>query len=523
MASDSFASEDATERSAIQVGDPFCEKLLLEATLEALKKNLVVGIQDMGAAGLTSSLFEMADRGNSGLLIDLEKVPVRTTNMSAYELLLSESQERMAMVVEEHKWPELKSIFDKWQLSHAIIGKVTNTGKVEAIYKGVVELDVPVSPLAANAPCYDRPRELETRSSSISNKEEYESTITQEFRKRKPEELITLMVKQMHDSSWVYSQYDHHIGNKTVLGPAEQGAAVLWLDPQNHDLGEIADLPPFLGVAASTACLESYCRVDAMLGAAHSVMKAARSITAAGAKPLAVTDCLNYGNPCDPKVMESFSQGVDGIKLACEQLNIPVVSGNVSLYNETDGASIAPTPMIGMVGKILDVRKAIPATPRKVGDLYLLGPKDKTKLFSGSTLVKALQISKVADELAPLPWNCELESMSIIEELIDKNTLIAARDIGSGGPLSAGLKMALLSNYGLKWDLPLSPEAFCEEPATYLLVCKEELIPEDFSFSESNLCTLEKVGAILMEESIVIAGSYFNKKDLMKLYREQSF
>ncbi|MFK7823908.1 MAG: phosphoribosylformylglycinamidine synthase subunit PurL [Oligoflexales bacterium] len=523
MASDSFDSEDASERSAIQVGDPFCEKLLLEATLEALKNNLVVGIQDMGAAGLTSSLFEMADRGNSGLLIDLEKVPVRTTKMSAYELLLSESQERMAMVVEEHKWPQLKRIFDKWQLSHAIIGKVTDSGRVKAIYKGVIELDVPVSPLAANAPCYDRPRKLCHTLPQKCSSEEFMSQISKEFYSFKPNDLLKLMIAQMHDSSWVYSQYDHHIGNKTVLGPSEQGSAILWLDPQNHDLGEIKDLPPYLGIAASTACLESYCRIDPMLGAAHSVMKAARSIIATGAKPLAITDCLNYGNPCDPEVMESFAQGVDGIKLACDLLEIPVVSGNVSLYNETDGKSIAPTPMIGMVGKIHDVRKAIPANPDKIGDLYLLGPRKKSLIFSGSSLVKALQISSQMSQLAPIIWDCELESMSIIQKLVAKDALIAARDLGGGGALGTSLKMALQSPFGLEWDNPLHPEAFCEEPASYLLVSKKELTLKELGFSRSSFCKLEKIGAISKQESIVIAGSSFNKKELVMLYKEQSF
>ena len=522
MASDSFDSGDAAERSAIQVGDPFCEKLLLEATLEALRENLVVGIQDMGAAGLTSSLFEMADRGNSGLLIDLEKVPVRTTSMSAYELLLSESQERMAMVVEEHKWPQLKRIFDKWQLSHAIIGKVTNTGRVEAIYKGIRDLDVPVSLLAASAPCYDRPRQQLTTSNKTS-KDHISASLAEEFSKHTQESLVRLTVAQMHDSSWVYSQYDHHIGNKTILGPSEQGAAVLWIDPQNHDLGEITDLPPYLGIAASTACLETYCQVDPMLGASHSVMKAARSIIATGSKPLAITDCLNFGNPCDPEVMESFSQGVDGIKAACEQLNIPVVSGNVSLYNETDGASIAPTPMIGMVGKIEDVRNAIPALPNREGKLYLLGPANKSGNFSASTISKILKVPTRNGELTPISWDCEEASRSIIHKLISKGLLIAARDLGSGGAFATSLKMALHSDFGLRWDAPLTIADFCEEAASYLLVCKTELTEDELASLNSNYCKLEKIGAISKEESILIADTCLDKKELQSLYKQQSF
>ena len=522
MASDSFDSEDAAERSAIQVGDPFCEKLLLEATLEALRENLVVGIQDMGAAGLTSSLFEMADRGHSGLLIDLEKVPVRTTNMSAYELLLSESQERMAMVVEEDKWPRLKDIFDKWQLSHAIIGKVTNTGRVEAVYKGILELDVPVSPLAANAPCYDRPRET-PKHKKQPNKKDLIGKLENELSKYSTESLLKAFVAQLHDSSWVYSQYDHHIGNKTILGPPEQGAAILWLDPKNHDLKSVKDQPPYLGVAASTACLESYCRVDPMLGAAHSVMKAARSIIATGATPLAITDCLNYGNPCDPEVMESFSQGVDGIKLACDKLGIPVVSGNVSLYNETDGASIAPTPMIGMVGKIYDVRKAVPALPKAAGDLYLLGPKEKQGAYSGSMASKFFGCCDMEGELPSISWDCESESMAIIQELMTKERLIASRDLGSGGAFTTSLKMALETNFGLRWDAPVSIDAFSEEPASYLLVCKPDSLPENYVNQISSLCKLEKIGCISQEERIVIADSSFMKEELQSIYQQQSF
>jgi phosphoribosylformylglycinamidine synthase len=363
------------------------EKLLMEATLDVLEKGLVIGLQDMGAAGLISSSVEMASRAGNGLFMDLDKVPVRTENMTAYELLLSESQERMLMVVKPENWDALKVVLEKWQLAYGIIGEVTDTKKLKIVYKGIVEVDVPVGPLTDRAPKYNRPTTKEDNRLKRSEEKlfDFKSEATKE-------ELIS-----------IYKQYDQDIGTKTVRGPRQGGAAVVRLREDG------------LGVAISTSCNERYCAISAKLGAAHAVLKSARMIAAVGGRPLAITDCMNYGNPEDPRVMGEFSDGIDGISLACDKLKIAVVSGNVSFYNETDGQSIAPTPMIGMVGKVDDVTKSPSA---------LLDEENKFV-----AVLKPLSFAKFPE----INWGAELEAIATLKNIISKFDVVAARDVGSSG------------------------------------------------------------------------------------------
>lgn len=456
MASDSFDGDSKQDRSAIQVGDPFYEKLLLEATLEALEANLVVGIQDMGAAGLTSSLFEMADRARTGLLIDLDRVPVRAQGMSAYELMLSESQERMAMVVEKQNLQELKKIFDKWQLSYDVIGKVTNTGRVQGIYKGSLELDVPVAPLAEHAPKLQRPIKKRILGAP------FEFDGVTKHKDKSIEQLLCELLSYTSETSLIYEQYDHQIGAKTCLGPKDGGAAVVWLGR------DAPKLKPYLGLVVTANCLEQYCVVDPYWGAVHSVLKCFRAIVAAGGQALAITDCLNYGNPENPEVMSDFSQGVDGISLACQQLSLPVVSGNVSLYNETDGKSIPPTPMIGMVGDMTDVREARSAVAKEVGELWLLSPlNDQCVAWGGSPLSQVHGFQ----QYAPLPaidFEAELEIKKLLFQLPG---VLSVRDVGRGGLLPGIAKMQIPKKFGFKMDALLDrKQLFAERSGSYLVL-----------------------------------------------------
>ncbi len=474
MASDSFTTADSQERSTIQVGDPFTEKLLIEATLEVLEAGLVVGLQDMGAAGLTSSSFEMAGRAGNGLFIDLDKIPVRAQNMTAYELLLSESQERMLMVVEPSKWEDLAKILRKWELAHAVIGEVTSTGRMQMTFGGVVHVDLPVAPLTDDAPLYERPRKPRPINDD-------RSSIKSEARAWLEHQGEAAALKQLLEDTGpkttVFTQYDQHIGNRTVLGSLEEGAAVMWLrSPWHHGADN-------LGLAIATACNERYCAADAKVGAAHAVLKCARMLAATGGAPIAITDCMNYGNPEDPQVMEDFATGIDGIAEACQQLGVAVVSGNVSLYNETDGQSIYPTPMIGMVGRVEDVRKAVPAVLRTKAQLYVLIPKRRQFSFVGSLVAKQLGSIQRSQALPPINWDAEVEAADFLRGVIADDLIVAARDVADGGIATTIARMCRVNSESYKFyvDKLVSAEfdainvAFGEGSGAYVVACDKNI------------------------------------------------
>ncbi len=455
MASESFVESSATKKTesktTIQVGDPFMENILLEATLEILDEKLVIGLQDMGAAGLTSSAVEMAGRAGNGLYLDFSRVPIRTkTPLTAYELLLSESQERMLMVCTPEKWPELEKLIQKWELAYDIIGSVTDTGKMQVVFDGELEVDIPVGPLTDAAPKYERPM-VEASSytprtlSSVVEIDDWQNALE-----------TLLQAKPCH--SKVYERYDQHIGLRTILGPEQQGAAVVW--PQSDWMTN-----KDVGVAISAACEEDLTAEDSGLGTQYAVLKAARMIFASGGKPLAITDCMNFGNPEDPVIMRQFSDSVDGMTIACNELDAPVIGGNVSLYNQTGTTSIHPTPMIGMVGKIADVHAAVPASlierspklkPMKHLNIYWLGPKQSNHSWVGSVFAREHEIA--ANDLASIDYAYEKKAAATLQQWNKQNnSMIACRDIASSGTLATILKMTRCSSQ-TKIDLK-SPES----------------------------------------------------------------
>lgn len=438
MASDSFSSQESGERSTVQVGDPYAEKLLLEATLEVLEKKLVVGIQDMGAAGLTSSSFEMAGRAGNGVFFDLDKVPLRAKNMTAYEIMLSESQERMLMVIEPKHWKELSEVLTRWGLAHAVIGHVTNTGRVEVKYQGVLEIDVEVGPLTDEAPLYRRPIADAPQRTAESS-----ALAALEQKLKVPAEAKKLFLRMLHDTGTpepIYRQYDHHIGVRTVLGPDSGGAAVLWIR------SEETKAHPWLGLAVAAGCNERRVKNDPFTGGADAVLSCVKDIAAAGGKPLAVTDCLNFGSAEDPKVMREFSDAVDGISKACLEFEIPVVSGNVSLYNSTDGESIHPTPMIGVVGRVDDIRLVTPAVAVKSENLWLLTPEKPELSLTSSLAAKLEDISPTEGKLDDIAWEAEKKAIQILESFRKSQTLLAVRTVSQGGVGLTAIKMLLGSN-----------------------------------------------------------------------------
>ncbi len=343
MASEEFAADEASQkRPTVQVGDPFTEKLLMEACLELFRTDAVVGIQDMGAAGLTSSSFEMAGRAGSGVELDLSKVPVRETGMTPYEIMLSESQERMLLVARRDRLDEVLAIFHKWELDAVEIGRVTDSGRVVLFFEGRIVADLPAAPLSDRAPVYDRPRAaLAPPAGPFRWMEEPEPADYGECLRR------ILASPNVAEKSWIWTQYDHMVQTNTVQRPGGD-AAVMRVKGTKKGIAMKSDVNPF------------FCAFDPYRGGAIAVAEAARSIAATGARPLAITDCLNFGNPEKPEVMAQFEAAVRGIADACRALEVPVVSGNVSLYNETDGRAIPPTPTVGMVGLIEDVGEARP-------------------------------------------------------------------------------------------------------------------------------------------------------------------
>ncbi len=430
MSSDSFTEESKKLRPTVQVGDPFTEKLLLEACMELFKTDYVVGIQDMGAAGLTSSSFEMAGRAGSGMRMYLDRVPMREEGMTPYELMLSESQERMLICAKKGTEEKVLEIFRKWDLDAEIIGEVTDTGVMELFWYGEKVAEIPVAPVSEEAPVLDRPTKKPEYLEYI--KETSLDTIPHIDNQEAFEKLWSSL--EVVDKAWVYEQYDSMVQTNTVKHPGTLDASVIRVKENGKAL------------AMSSKCNPRYCYIDPKGGAAAAVMAAGRNVAMSGARPLAITDCLNYGNPENPEVMWQFAQGTEGIKEACKALHTPVVSGNVSLYNETNGKSVYPTPTVAMVGLNDDANKVLPSVFQEINDVvYIIG--DTQKEFGGSLYLKEL-FGKVAGELPKIDYEKELKLWDFVIEANKRGLLKAAKDVGVGGIAIALAKMAAVSGKG---------------------------------------------------------------------------
>ncbi len=374
MASDAFDDESEQKRPTVQVGDPFQEKLLLEACLELMANDLLVGIQDMGAAGLTSSSCEMASRAGNGIELDLTHVPRREPGMTPYELMLSESQERMLMVAKAGKEDECLSICRKWDLDVAVVGKVTGDGRLRVLDQGQVVAEIPAKALADDGPRYERPYSPPAYQDMLTNLN-YDSI--PDVKDANAALLTLLSSPTIASKRWVYEQYDHMVRTNTIVRPGSD-AAVVRIKGTNK------------AVAMTVDCNGRYCLLHPYEGARLAVVEAARNLVCSGAEPIGLTDCLNFGNPERPDIMWQFVLAIEGLKDACEHFNIPIVSGNVSFYNETNGLSIYPTPMLGMVGLINEADRAMTQWFRDEGDAIVLLGKTREDL-GGSEYLKVLQ------------------------------------------------------------------------------------------------------------------------------------
>jgi phosphoribosylformylglycinamidine synthase subunit PurL len=426
MASAEFDEEALEKRPTVQVGDPFLEKLLLEACLEAMRSGAVAGIQDMGAAGLTSSSCEMAARAGTGIELDLSLVPQRELNMTAYEMLLSESQERMLIVAHSGREREVVDIFRKWDLDAVVIGRVRDTGRMQVVHNGETVADIPVEALTDEAPKYERPMTPATKLEAQSTKLES---------KNPSGDLLKLLSSgNIASKNWVYRQYDHMVRTNTAILPGADAAMVRIKETRR-------------ALAMTLDGNGRYCAANPREGAKLVVAEAARNVVCVGARPIAITNCLNFASPERPEVMWSFSETIDGMAEACRAFETPVVSGNVSFYNETEGRGILPTPVIGMVGLIEDVRRAIVPGFKKDGDVIALLGATFDDLSISEFAVTVAGVTKASGSVPKLDLDRELAVQKACLAAAEAGLLLSAHDCSDGG-LGVALAESCFSSLG---------------------------------------------------------------------------
>ncbi|MDD3371066.1 MAG: phosphoribosylformylglycinamidine synthase subunit PurL [Alphaproteobacteria bacterium] len=455
MASGEFNEDSESMRPTVQVGDPFVEKLVMEACLELMATDAIISIQDMGAAGLTSSSVEMASKGGLGIEIDLDKVPLREQGMDAYEIMLSESQERMLMVLKPGCEAEAERIFKKYELDFAVIGKLTDTGRIVCTRFGEVEVDIEVAPLVEKSPVYNRPWEPTPAQPDIP---------AASYPLPEGETALSVLEKllatpDLCSKRWIWEQYDSLVRANTAQGPGGD-AAVVRLDGGDKAL------------AISTDCTPRYCAADPVEGGKQAVAETWRNICAVGAKPLAITDNMNFGNPEKPLIMGQFVGAVQGIKDACLALDYPVVSGNCSLYNETNGAAILPAPAIGGVGLMPDVRKAVGIAFAGEGEtVFILG---ETAGHIGQSIYLRETFGKEEGSPPPVDLQAERKHGEFVRAMIDQSLLTSCHDISDGGLLVALAEMVMPRGVGLAVEL--SGDAgfwFGEDQGRYVVATKD--------------------------------------------------
>ncbi|MCX7381269.1 MAG: phosphoribosylformylglycinamidine synthase subunit PurL [Alphaproteobacteria bacterium] len=425
MASAEFGKDSEEKRPTVQVGDPFTEKLLIEACLELMATDAIVAIQDMGAAGLTSSSVEMAGKGGVGIELDLDQVPQRETHMTAYEMMLSESQERMLMVLRPDRQDVARAIFEKWDLDFAVIGVLTDTGRIVVKHQGEIEADIPLDPLAEQAPLYHRPTEETPKRAPLGEVADPVGLAAA---------LETLIAcPDLASRAWVWDQYDSTVGGQTVKRPGGADAAIVKIEGRK------------LALALTTDCTPRYVFADPEAGGAQAVAEAWRNITATGALPLAITDNMNFANPEKPLIMGQFAASIRGMSAACVALDFPVVSGNVSLYNETEGKPILPTPAIGGLGVLQDAAQAIGLGLAPGLDLVLVGT---TKGWLGQSLWLREVAGREEGPPPPVDLAAERFNGDFVRGQILQGHVRACHDVSDGGLLVAVTEMALGGDTG---------------------------------------------------------------------------
>jgi phosphoribosylformylglycinamidine synthase subunit PurL len=488
LASAEFSEESQQKRPNVQVGDPFLEKLLLEACLEAMRTGAVVAIQDMGAAGLTSSSSEMASRGGTGIEIDLARVPQRETGMTPYEIMLSESQERMLLVAERGRERKVFEVFHKWGLDAVEVGRVTADGKLRILDHGRLVAEIPAHAIAKEGPQYNRAVAAPQTAAPNTRPRLFEfapegTDLTENFRR-------LLGSPTIASKYWITEQYDSMVRTNTRFGPGSGDAAVLRLKETKR------------GLALSTDGNGRWCFLSPRLGAMHAVVEAARNVACTGARPIAATNCLNFGNPEKPEVMWQFSETIDGISEACRTLDVPITGGNVSFYNETLGKPIYPTPILGVLGVLEDAECAIGSTFRNQGDLILLleGRGDGTNAvgapdleFSSSEYAKTVR-GVVAGSPPEIDLDAEKQLIDTLVKLASGKVILSAHDVSDGG-LAVTLAESCFNGEGLSAEIAINAETG-NEPGEHLL------------FGESGARVVVSVAASSLASVRAVAAQY---------------
>lgn len=450
MASAEFDDTIEEKRPTVQVGDPFTEKRLMEACLELMATGAVISIQDMGAAGLTCSAVEMGDKGDLGIRLDLDRVPVRERAMTAYEMMLSESQERMLMVLRPEKEAEARAVFDKWDLDFAIVGETIPEDRFLILHRGQVKADLPLKALSGTAPEYDRPWVPTPAPAALAAVPEVDLA----------EALLRLMASpNLCSRAWVWTQYDHSVMADTVVPPGSD-AALVRVHGTDKAIAFTSDVTP------------RYCRANPRRGGMQAVAEAYRNISASGARPLAATDNLNFGNPEKPEIMGQFVGCIEGIGAACKALDMPIVSGNVSLYNETDGRAILPTPTIGGVGILERISERIGLAPRDGDRLFLLGD---TAGHLGQSLLLAEVFGREDGDAPEVDLAAERRHGEFLRAANLAGLVSAAHDLSDGGLAVAAAEMALAAGIGVSLEADDALSAgewfFGEDQGRYLITC----------------------------------------------------
>jgi len=500
MASAEFNENSEDKKPTVQVGDPFTEKLLMEACLELMKDESIISIQDMGAAGLTSSSVEMASKGELGIELHLDKVPCREENMTPYEMMLSESQERMLIILEDNKEKDAKKIFEKWDLDFVVIGKTTCTNNLTLKFKDKTVGEIPIDALASKAPLYDRKwtkTKLPEKNINI-----------KDLKKIKLEDALLkiLSLPNQSSKSWITEQFDQMVMADTAQRSGGD-AAIIRINKKEK------------AIAVSVDSSSNYCKAHPLTGGKQIVCESWRNLISVGAKPIAITNCLNFGNPENPKIMGEFAECLIGLKEACEFLDYPVVSGNVSFYNGTNKKNIDPTPVIGGVGLIQDVKNKINHLLKKEGNIILQVGKTFGHLYQSVFFKEIYSITEGPPPDANL--SNEKNNGQTVLKLINNKLITSAHDISSGGLILALVEMSLPSKYGLKIEKPqklsnLMEFYFGEDQGRYLL----EIEPE-------NLQKVKKIlnGNNIFNESVaVVQKNYFEmvgefKINIIDLYK----
>jgi len=512
MASEEFTEGSEQKRPNVQMGDPFLEKLLLEACLEAMATGAVLGIQDMGAAGLTCSTCEMGDRGNLGLTIELDLVPQRETGMSSYEIMLSESQERMLLVADKGREGEVLAVFEKWGLDASIVGIVTADDTMRVTHHGELVAEIPNKALTADAPVYKRP--VGEWSAPLPMDAPAEVLTALRARRDWTADLKTLLASaNICSKAWVFEQYDSMVQTNTVQGPGGEAGVmrIKGTGPRAKGSGE-------RGIAMALAGNGRWAYLDPKLGASHAVAEAARKVACTGAVPVSATNCLNFGNPEKPEIMAQLSAAIDGIAEACVALGTPVTGGNVSLYNETRGEGIYPTPVLGIVGLIEDVSKAVPAGFQRVGDKVLLLQSNletqgnEEQEFGSSDYAKT--ISGAVWGVPPwLDLKSEAALHKVLAKLSERGLIASAKDVSDGGLAVALAEGCFAKNVGVHVNLGVVGDAkvhtalFAENATEVLISCAPELYGEIcFVLDEDDSFTALDIGETIEGDVEIWAG-----------------